>query len=206
MARRSAALLPALAAFLLLAGCSDSPSRTASEGPADPSAPPAGSAAATATPSAPAPSPSPVFAASTADDRQAASGAQLSVTAVRVARHDGYDRVVFELEGRAPGTPGWRVGYEQDPRRDGSGEPVEVEGEATLVVRLEGVGYPFDTGVDEVSSAPPVPGDAEVLRDLELGGVYEGLYDAYLGVRREVPFRVFRLSDPARVVVDLRHE
>jgi hypothetical protein len=36
--------------------------------------------------------------------------------------------------------------------------------------------------------------------------VFEGVYEAFIGTSRKAPFRVFRLADPARVVVDVRHD
>lgn len=131
-------------------------------------------------------------------------GGPLTVTEVRVARQDGYDRVVFELDGDTGGAPGWRVEYVDDPRRDGSGEPVDVDGEAVLVVLISGTGYPFDTGREEATAAT-VPGDLEVVTDIELGAVFEGTYEAFIGLSAEHPFRVTRLADPARIVVDVEH-
>jgi hypothetical protein len=204
-------LLLAAAACLLVTACSsdaDLSSTGATTGPS--AATPGGSSEATPAPSrAPSDGPvhetaEPAFPADTAVDEQEATGGPLSVTAVRLARQDGYDRVVFELDGREPGKPGWRVMYVEDPRRDGSGEPVDVSGEKTLVVLIEGAGYPFDTGMEEASSVS-LPRDLEAVADVELGAVYEGVYEAFIGVTHEAPFRVFRLADPARVVVDVRH-
>ncbi|MEX2289899.1 MAG: hypothetical protein WD794_06185 [Mycobacteriales bacterium] len=191
-----------LTGLLLAAACSDAPDREAtgrtSEPTQDPvsAAPPSPEAAAT---------PSPVFAAHTAPVEESHTGGPLTVTAVRVARQPGYDRVVFELDGRQPGEPGWRVEYTEDPRRAGSGDEVDVQGEATLAVLIDGTGYPFDTGQQEATSVR-MPTDLEVVRDVELGAVFEGTYEAFVGVSRKAPFRVFRLADPARVVVDVRHE
>ena len=42
------------------------------------------------------------------------------------------------------------------------------------------------------------------MRDVRLGAVFEGQYEAFIGTSGEQPFRVFRLSDPERVVVDVR--
>ena len=196
-----------LAACALATGCSNDPEPTSA--PADGVASPASSAVPGLSP-VPAATPSgagaPALAADTAPDEQAPQGGPLSVTAVRVARQDGYDRVVLELAGKAGGRPGWRVQYEDDPRRAGSGDPVDVDGAATLVVLVDGAGYPMDTGVDEVSGDPTVPGDTEVVEDVELGAVFEGTYEAFVGVSRRAPFRVFRLEDPARVVIDVRHD
>ena len=43
------------------------------------------------------------------------------------------------------------------------------------------------------------------VQELRLGGVFEGYYDAFVGVREQAAFRVFRLDDPQRVVVDVQH-
>lgn len=200
--RRCLRATVAMTGILLSAACSDAPAREAAGRTSGPtqapvsSAPPSPEAAAT---------PSPVFAAGTAPVEEAHTGGPLTVTAVRVARQDGYDRVVFELDGRQPGEPGWRIAYTDDPRRAGSGDKVDVQGKATLAVFIDGTGYPFDTGQQEATSVQ-VPADVEVVRDVELGSVFEGTYEAFVGVSRKAPFRVFRLGDPARVVIDLRHE
>lgn len=144
------------------------------------------------------------FPAQPALSEQEPSGGPLSVTAVRVARQDGYDRVVFELAGREAGQAGWRVEYVDDPAQQGSGDPVEVAGEAALSVVITGTGYPMDTGQEEVAGDPALPGDLQVVEDVVLGAVFEGQYEAFVGTSGREPFRVFRLADPERVVVDVR--
>lgn len=211
MSRRTATAV-AFAACLLSAACSDDPAPSTTSGTARPEVPPAASTPAVASSPPPAAVPSraaaavaPAFVADTARDEQEPTGGPLTVTAVRVARQKGFDRVVFELAGTQAGQPGWRVEYVDQPSRDGSGEPVDVEGDATLVVYVDGAGFPFDTGQQEAETAT-VPRDAEVVREVELGSVFEGTYEAFIGTTRKAPFRVFRLADPARVVVDVRHD
>ena len=46
---------------------------------------------------------------------------------VRVARHPGFDRVVFEF---ASGTPAWSARYVPKVVHDGSGKPVALPGAA----------------------------------------------------------------------------
>lgn len=204
MSRR---VLFAVTACLLATACTDDPevrSTSSSTSPATPAAsapaaPPSAAPAASDEPQ------QPVFAADTGRDEQQASGGPLAVTAVRVARQDGYDRVVFELAGREAGQPGWTVEYVDEARQDGSGDRVDVQGEARLSVRISGVGYPMDTGVEEQPTAPAVPPGTEVVRDVVLASVYEGVFEAFVGTSRQAPFRVFRMEDPARVVVDVRH-
>lgn len=219
---RTAAVLLAIALAGSLAACSDDaedrpPAPQAGTQPpattqptAEPTAaPPATSPATSAPPASPtatdeAAAPVP-FPADTQVDVQEPTGGPLSVTAVRVARQDGYDRVVFELDGRSAGEPGWRVEYVTDPTQQGSGDPVEVTGEAVLSVTITGTGYPMDTGEQEVSQDPALPRDLQVVRDVQLGAVFEGQYEAFVGTSERVPFRVFRLGEPARVVLDVRH-
>ncbi|MBD5787815.1 hypothetical protein IF650_16770 [Cellulosimicrobium terreum] len=147
------------------------------------------------------------FPANTDPDTQDPSAdALLTVTDVRTARHDGYDRVVLELDGT--GSPGWRVEYVGSPTSDGKGDVVDVAGDAYLQVMVSGTGYPMDTGVDEYAGPDPVPGpDGGVVAEVTLLGVFEGLTQAFVGVDGEPrPFRAFALEDPARVVVDVRDD
>jgi hypothetical protein len=144
------------------------------------------------------------FPASPALTEQEPSGGPLTVTAVRVATQDGYDRVVFELAGRTPGRAGWRVEYVDEPTQQGSGDAVDVDGAAVLSVLISGTGYPMDTGVEEVADDPALPDDLAVVQDVVLGSVFEGQYEAHVGTSGRVPFRVFRLGDPERVVLDVR--
>lgn len=214
MIRRRSSLV--LIACLLATACSDDPELTGSSGDSD--AVPAVSAPATAqggedadedegaTPAGSPPAAGPAFPANTARDEEQPSGGPLGVTSVRVAAQDGFDRVVFELAGREPGQPGWTVEYVEDPRQDGSGDPVEVRGGATLEVRISGVGYPMDTGVEEQPRDPQVPPGVELVQQVKAGSLFEGVFQGFVGVSREAPFRVFRLENPARVVVDVRHD
>jgi hypothetical protein len=204
------AVLPALLAAALLVGCSDDAPDTgtaAGEPAASPSASPSASPfGENATgeddgePTAPAEQP---FPADRSEDTAPAEGNALSVVDVRTGRHDGYDRVVFELGG--DGTVGWSVRYDDNPATAGEGADVELAGDATLAVTILGVGYPFDTGVEEYDGPRRPSPDIPVVKELQLGGVFEGSYDAFVGVAQDRPFRVFRLTDPQRVVVDVAH-
>lgn len=136
---------------------------------------------------------------------QQPSGGPLGVASVRVARQDGFDRVVFELAGRSAGQPGWRVEYVDQPTRDGSGDRVAVQGSSYLQVTLTGVGYPMDSGVPEPTRRRIRPTGTELVREVVLTGVFEGQYVGFVGVDRTSPVRVFRLRDPARVVIDVQH-
>jgi len=219
MQRFAVAALCAVLSVSALTGCGgvddDPVLRPASPEPSSATTSPAPSAAgsASAGPSAsvsgsgqPEPTaPAEAFPANTAVDTEEPTGGPLSVVAVRVAKQDGYDRVVFELDGKEAGEPGWRVEYTDDPAQQGSGNRVEVDGVATLAIDITGVGFPMDTGVEEETDDPTLPAGLSVIEDVVLGATFEGQYQAFVGTARKAPFRVFRLSNPARVVLDVRH-
>jgi hypothetical protein len=149
----------------------------------------------------------PLTGASTATITAAATNRETALLrAVRVARHEGYDRVVFEF---ANVLPGYRVGYVQRPvRADGSGEEVTVDGahvmeavfENALDADLSRESAPRTyTGPDRLRPATP-----EVVELVRVGG-FEGLLTWVIGVRDRVDFRITTLSSPPRVVIDLRN-
>jgi hypothetical protein len=204
--RRTAALLGALA-VLLVASCGGDPR---SNPPSATATTPAPSAASTTPPPTPTPTPddAPVpFPADVAADEQGASlDAALTVTDVTTGQHEGYDRVVFRLGGT--GTPGWMVRYVDQAIDDPADTVLDIAGDGTLAVVLLGVQLPDTTGVPEWDGTNPIrTPDYAVLREVNVRGQFEGQELAYLGLDSgDHPFRVFALADPARVVVDVRHD
>lgn len=147
----------------------------------------------------------PPFAANTEPDTAEPGGAAvLTVTDLRVGTHEGYDRVVFDLGGS--GTPGWRVEYVDEALDDGSGNPVAVDGDVILQVVISGTAMPTDSGVEEYDGGTVDPDDTEAVEQVVYRFWFEGYTTAFVGVDGErKPFRVFSLTDPARVVVDVQH-
>jgi hypothetical protein len=123
-------------------------------------------------------------------------------TTVRFGEHPGYDRVVFDFDGDV--VPGYRVEYVPQAVQDGSGNVVEIDGDAILQVRMEGVRLP-EPG-EAVTGGPGtfVPDEDEVVKEVRLEGTFEGIALAWVGVDdRPRDFRVFTLTDPVRLVVDV---
>jgi hypothetical protein len=136
------------------------------------------------------------------DTADPSSDSLVTVTDIRVGRHDGFDRVVFEVDGT--GTPGWDVRYVDEATSQGSGEPVDVDGEAILQVTLTGVGYPDDTGVDEYAGPHrlSIP-ETETVTEVVLDSTFEGQTVAFVGTSSQAPFRVYLLEGPTRVVLEV---
>lgn len=135
------------------------------------------------------------------DTAEASSDARVTVSDIRLGRHDGFDRVVFEVGGT--GTPGWDVRYVDQATSQGSGDPVEVAGDAVLQVTLTGMGYPYDTGVEEYAGGPLSAGETQVVTEVVFDATFEGTTVAFVGTAGRTPFRVYALDSPARVVVEV---
>jgi LPXTG-motif cell wall-anchored protein len=142
--------------------------------------------------------------ASTEDRQEETDAAGLVVTDVRVGTHDGFDRVTFEIEG--DGDAGWFILYEDDPVSDGSGLPVDVAGDASLRVVLTGMALPPDAPEGVETFLDDVAGpDGGIILEVVNDTVFEGQHTFFVGLGEELPFRVGRLQEPARVVIDIVH-
>lgn len=205
------------AAALLLAACgtdtsptsasdaTTSPSPEASEtSPGTPSAFPSDSPSESPSASAESPSPAPApdgppFPESTDPQTAEPSGEwDLQLVDVRVGEHDGFDRVVLELSGTA--TPGWGVAWSDEAVAEGSGDVVPLEGDHVLTISASGTAMP-EPGSFEV---PARLGPAGAVAEVQVNGWFEGYTQVFAGVEGdERPFRVFTLTDPPRLVVDI---
>jgi hypothetical protein len=197
---RSAVLLACCA---LVAGCgaNDEP-RTAATPPATPT--PTASETATVEPTV---GIDPLEGASTQPVTVKATNRETALlTDVRAARHEGYDRVVFEFRNELPG---YDVRYVPRPvQQDGSGKTVTVDGAEVLQVRMENA---LDADLSDASAPPTYTGprrlrpETPVVAELVRTGGFEGVLTWVAGVRDRVDFRVQGLSDPPRLVIDLRN-
>lgn len=148
--------------------------------------------------------------AGTGPSAGAGSGGQVAFTDVRVGRDGEVERVVWEFGG--PGVPGWMVEYTTDPRQDGSGAPIPVTGAAALQVVITGVGIPTDVtlppGTTPYGAGPQIlsPASTSVITGVFPGSTFEGQQLGVIGLQQQAPFRVYRLQDPTRLVVEIVDE
>ena len=131
-------------------------------------------------------------------------GAQLRIDDVRLGLQNGFDRVVLDLSGT--GAAGWFVSYQDDPVLDGIGTPVDLSGEFVLQVNAVGMAYPEpgDTAYDPALLLLD-GGDLSTVTEVLRTGPFEGQVPVFIGTNRQAPFRVFTLSDPSRLVIDIQH-
>lgn len=127
----------------------------------------------------------------------------VTLRAVRIGTHEGYDRTVFEFDG--PRLPGYHLAYVKTPvQQCGSGDDVTPPGEAALEVRFTPARAHDDQGQATVAQRTLKPALPSVLA-LERLCDFEGEVTWVLGTARRAPFRVLELKDPMRLVLDVRH-
>lgn len=131
---------------------------------------------------------------------------QWPITNVRAGRHTCFDRLVVDFDGRASA---YRVRYVTAVKQQGSGHTVPLRGGAFLQLDLQSATYDIDTGAptyDPANSRELVNVSGwRTFRQVASGGSFEGQTTFGLGVRARLPFRVQRLSNPGRLVVDVAH-
>ncbi len=108
---------------------------------------------------------------------------------------------MFDFAGSKPAFQSVR--YVRRLVQDGSGIPVPVAGRAVLEVVIMTTGH-TESG-SRTFPAPPRVRGFKALRQIAFAGDFEGNLTFGLGVRHRAGFRVFELTGPDRLVVDVAH-
>ena len=145
--------------------------------------------------------------ASTRPVHAPATGDEVALlTDVRAARHEGFDRVVFEFRNALPG---YDVRYMSGPvREDGSGKAVTLAGNHVARIRMENA---LDADLTQEDAPLTYTGPRRfrpgtpVVAELARVGGFEAVLTWAAGLQDRVDFRVSTLSAPARLVVDFRN-
>ena len=126
---------------------------------------------------------------------------RLAVAGVRVAEHERFDRVVFDLEGE--GLPGWFIDYTGTPTQQASGFPVEYEGAIALQVWIDGTPYPFELDIEAMEHTT-VEGAGHVT-GVTFTSIFEGRSEFVIGLEEQLPYSMSLLQSPTRIVIDFAH-
>ena len=122
----------------------------------------------------------------------------LALTGIRAATHEGFTRVVLEFAGK--GTPGVRsAAWTDEAVEQGRGLPIQVEGQAALDLVIDGTPMtatenPYPSGMHTRA------GDLDVVSD----GTFEDNTHVVIGAPAARQFQIGFLSDPVRMVIDVR--
>lgn len=122
----------------------------------------------------------------------------VALTGIRAARHEGFTRVVLEFSGE--GTPGvWRAAWTDEAVEQGRGLPIQVEGGAVLDLVID--------GTPMTASNTPYPGRTHTRAgdlDIVSDGTFEDNTHVVIGAPAARQFQIGFLSDPVRMVIDIR--
>jgi hypothetical protein len=136
----------------------------------------------------------------TAPKTSPGSGGQAEVFGVATGCRPTFDRFVIRARF---GTPRYDVRYRKRIIEDGTGDPVPLLGTKRIRVLIHNARGHTKGGtvlLPEVRT-PLCPN----LRQIKLAGDFEGVVTFGLGLRRKTGFRVFRLTGPRRIVIDVAH-
>jgi hypothetical protein len=121
------------------------------------------------------------------------------LVAVRAAHHPGVDRVVFEFTGGLPRSRS--ASYVSQLIGDASGLPVRIAGRSVLQVR-----FSYANGHDDLGRATAPSRVTYALPNVMTvvqSGDFEAVLTYGIGLTARQPYRVFTLTSPPRVVVDI---
>ena len=136
----------------------------------------------------------------TAPKSSPGSGGQAEVFGVATGCHSTFDRFVIRARFA---TPSYGVRYVRRIIADGSGNPVPLRGTKRIRVVIRNARGHTSGGMNLLPAVrtPLCPN----LRQIKTAGDFEGIVTFGLGLRRKTGFRVFRLTGPRRIVVDVAH-
>lgn len=135
--------------------------------------------------------------------REGVDPEDLVVTDIQVGTHDGFDRVVFTLEGS--GTPGYTAEFVDEAVQDGSGFVHDTGDDKVLLVRLSRMVMPMDIEATEFAGSP-VTGNGNIVDQVIYDHWFEGGIRSFITIKPSVAdpvFAVSMLDQPTRVVVDV---
>ena len=122
----------------------------------------------------------------------------LALTGMRAATHEGFTRVVLEFSGE--GTPGvWRAAWTDEAVEQGRGLPIQIDGEAVLDLVIDGTPMTA-TNTPYPSGTHTRAGDLDVVSD----GTFEDNTHVVIGAPTSRQFQIGFLSNPVRMVIDIR--
>jgi len=126
------------------------------------------------------------------------ASAAATVTAIRIAHHDGYDRLVVGFA-TSNSMPQYQLTRQATSTfvRDASGQPVTLNGSAGIRVVLR-----------DADIADGVPSDVKPdlpqIREVTQIGNFERVVSYGVGLATPACFRVLELSGPTRLVIDVQ--
>ena len=129
-------------------------------------------------------------------------GETATLQALRVAKNDGFDRVVFEFQERVPG---YRLQYVDKPVRGcGAGDLRHIAGDSWLEVRFSPASAHTESGEPSLRTRELRPALSSI-REIERTCDFDGVVTWVVGTPSPRRYRAYELSAPPRLVVEIDH-
>lgn len=163
-----------------------------------------------ASPSSASPDPSPTACPPVAGG---APGTDVKLVAVRVGSHSGYDRIAFEFappkDPSPPNTlPAFTLNRVEQVTQDGSGNPVEIAGDALYSLVMQGASGVDLSGPELVityNGPKEFKPNFPALLELEHAGDFENVLSWGIGLRAPRCVTATQFNSPLRLVLDIPH-
>lgn len=126
------------------------------------------------------------------------AGTAATVSAVRIAHHDGYDRLVIGFATSST-MPQYQLTQQATSHfvRDASGQPVTLDGSAGIRAVLRNADITPGAPTDLKPALPSIREAAQI-------GNFERVVSYGIGLATPACFRVLELSGPTRLVIDVQ--
>jgi hypothetical protein len=129
--------------------------------------------------------------------------AAVALRKVRSRQQEDFDRIVFDFEGDAP--PGFRVEYVDKLTRKCGPEELKITGGTWLLVRLTPVHSRNEAGGTTLGGIE-FDEDLAVVKYMRQVCDAEGQAEWLIEVKERKPYRAEVLTEPARLVIDIKHQ
>lgn len=128
---------------------------------------------------------------------------ELLLTGIRVAKNNGFDRLVFEFKA---GMPNYQIHFERGPAFENTAErKIRVRGRFFITINLQTLPYPeSDSKYADVKLPERVRG-MKLFTQMKEIEWFEGVRFFAVGLDLKRPFRVTELKNPSRLVIDFRY-
>jgi hypothetical protein len=128
--------------------------------------------------------------------------ATVTLRQVRAADQTEFDRIVFEF--KETEAPGYRVEY-IDSVKDTAGTVHKLAGKAFLRVDMNPAwAHSNETGAPSLTEREKRVNLSTIIEFKQVED-FEGVVSYAVGLSRRKPFRVTEMSNPARLVIDIKH-
>ena len=122
---------------------------------------------------------------------------------VRTSENQNYDRIVFEFYGNE--IPSYHIEYIDKPvRQCASGNVAPIKGDGGLNIKFTPAQAHNDNGQVTVKNREQLL-NYKVIKEIEITCDFEAELNWVVGVASPNKYRALELSNPARIVIDIKH-